>query len=359
MKNSLKISSQSKANETPKKEWKDYSKKEQRNILMILITVSIFILFWISSDFRSALAMVLLGYSLYFFVKAVRSRATWKKSIIVAIILLFTSIVIMPTTDADSDLQNTSVDTDTRLENEATELAEQERIAAAAKIEQESQRRVAAAQQITADGELYKVTSITDGDTIKVDINGAIETIRFIGIDTPETKDPGKPVKCFGKEASSKMQSLVQSKSVRLAADPSQDDRDKYGRLLRFVFLEDGRNVGYEMIKVGYAHEYTYDKVYQYHTQFKAAESAARDSLLGLWSAETCGGVTNQEFPPEPVAAPAPTPTYTPQPQVESTPSAYYTNCTAARNAGAAPVYAGQPGYGTHLDRDGDGVGCE
>jgi outer membrane biosynthesis protein TonB len=61
---------------------------------------------------------------------------------------------------------------------------------------------------------------------------------------------------------------------------------------------------------------------------------------------------------PDPAPAPAPEPEYTPPP-TPAPESVYYANCTAARAAGAAPVLAGQPGYGTHLDRDGDGIGCE
>lgn len=142
----------------------------------------------------------------------------------------------------------------------------------------------------------YPVTGISDGDTIKVDVKGTIETIRFIGIDTPETKDPRKPVQCYGPEATSKMQSLVQEKKVALVADSSQGDRDRYGRLLRYVFLEDGRHVGYEMIRGGYAHEYTYATAYQYQAEFREAERLAQQELLGFWSPDTCNGITNQTY---------------------------------------------------------------
>lgn len=196
---------------------------------------------------------------------------------------------------------------------------------------------------------LYRVTSITDGDTIKVDIDGKIETIRFIGMDTPETKDPRKPVQCYGKEASSRMQHYVQSKSVALEADASQGNRDKYDRLLRYVFLEDGTNVALQMIREGYAHEYTYDKPYKYQAAFKAAEATAKANGSGFWATNTCNGDTTQ-------AAESATPAATP---TQSDSSVYYANCTEVRAAGAAPIYAGQPGYSTKLDRDRDGVACE
>ena len=140
------------------------------------------------------------------------------------------------------------------------------------------------------DGPLYKVVSVVDGDTIKVELNGKKETIRFIGMDTPETKDPRKPVQCYGPEAYSRMQHYAQSKSVRLESDPSQGDRDKYDRLLRYVYTEDGKNIAYQMIKEGYAREYTYSKAYVYQGEFKQAQKYAKDNSQGLWAANTCGG---------------------------------------------------------------------
>ncbi len=136
------------------------------------------------------------------------------------------------------------------------------------------------------------VTHVVDGDTIDADIDGKTERIRLIGIDTPETVDPRKPVQCFGREASNKTKEMLTGKEVRLEPDPTQDDRDKYGRLLRYVFLEDGTNYNKWLIAQGYAHEYTYDIPYKYQTEFKTAESQARNHSLGLWSPNTCNGVT-------------------------------------------------------------------
>src|SRR2546429_383079 len=79
----------------------------------------------------------------------------------------------------------------------------------------------------------YPVILVEDGDTIKVRVSGKAETVRFIGIDTPEVKDPRKPVQCFGRAASAKTHELLDGKSVRLEGDPQNSDRDKYHRLLR------------------------------------------------------------------------------------------------------------------------------
>jgi len=135
---------------------------------------------------------------------------------------------------------------------------------------------------------LFPVTKVVDGDTIDVEINGESARLRLIGINTPETVDPRKPVECFGKEASAAAKELLFGKKVRLEADPSQTDRDKYDRLLRYVFLEDGTNFNELMIVRGYAYEYTYDVPYKYQKEFKAAQKFAEGNKKGLWADGVC-----------------------------------------------------------------------
>jgi micrococcal nuclease len=136
----------------------------------------------------------------------------------------------------------------------------------------------------------YTVTSVSDGDTIKVLIDGKTESVRLIGVDTPETKDPRKAVQCYGAEASAYTKTTLLGKIVSLAQDDSQQNRDKYGRLLRYVFLEDGINFNEQLIRTGYAYEYTYRTPYQYQATFKQAEQAARANSVGLWNSTTCSG---------------------------------------------------------------------
>jgi micrococcal nuclease len=136
----------------------------------------------------------------------------------------------------------------------------------------------------------YPVVKVVDGDTIDVMIDGKKERLRLIGINTPETVDPRKPVQCFGLEASAQAHQWLDGQDVELEADPTQDDRDKYGRLLRYVRRRDGSFYNLEIIKAGYAYEYTYIIPYQYQTEFKAAEKNARENKLGLWSENTCNG---------------------------------------------------------------------
>ena len=153
---------------------------------------------------------------------------------------------------------------------------------------------------------LYQVVKVIDGDTISVDIDGTTTTLRLIGINTPETVDPRKPVECFGIEASNHAKELLTSKQVRLESDPTQDERDKYDRLLRYVYLEDSTFYNEQMIKDGYAYEYTYETPYQFQTQFKAAATYARNNKLGLWSHETCGANVPTTLPSAPPTDPNP-----------------------------------------------------
>lgn len=134
----------------------------------------------------------------------------------------------------------------------------------------------------------YPVTRVVDGDTLDV-LNGGQEVrLRLIGINTPETVDPRKPVECFGLEASARAKVLLSGRSVRVDTDSTQDHLDKYGRTLAYVTLPDGTSFNEEMIAEGYAHEYTYHYPYKYQTEFKAAERSAREAGRGLWAPGTC-----------------------------------------------------------------------
>ena len=124
------------------------------------------------------------------------------------------------------------------------------------------------ALQTTGTDKLYKVVKVVDGDTISVNIGGVNTSVRMIGIDTPETVDPRKPVQCFGQEASNKAKATLSNQMVYLELDPSQGKYDKYDRLLAYVFLANGTNFNELMIKDGYAYEYTYSTPYKYQSAF-------------------------------------------------------------------------------------------
>lgn len=128
----------------------------------------------------------------------------------------------------------------------------------------------------------YHVTDFNDGDTITVDMAGQAEKIRMIGVDTPEVEDPRKPVQCFGKAASNYTKTLIGSQPVRLEADATNTNRDRYQRLLRYVYLPDGTLVNYKLIAEGYGFAYT-SFPFTKSDQFKQAQKEAKELNKGLW----------------------------------------------------------------------------
>lgn len=139
-----------------------------------------------------------------------------------------------------------------------------------------------------ASSTLYAVVKVVDGDTIHIDVAGRKETVRLIGINTPETVDPRRPVECFGNEASNKAKELLEGKKIRIETEQSQGERDKYGRLLGYVFREDGLFFNEYMISEGYAYEYTYRIPYKYQAEFKVAQKEAEANGRGLWAPGVC-----------------------------------------------------------------------
>lgn len=206
---------------------------------------------------------------------------------------------------------------------------------------------------------LYSVVSVTDGDTLSVEIDGKKESLRLIGINTPETVDPRTPVECFGKEASNKAQELLNGKKVFLEADSTQSERDKYSRLLRYAFLEDGTNFNKLMIEEGYAYEYTYNTPYKYQAEFKQAETLAKENKKGLWAENTCNGELNKATEAKSTEAASPKTTNTAQDS-----GATGNSCSGKRTCGEmkscseARFYLNSCGV-SGLDRDKDGVPCE
>lgn len=130
------------------------------------------------------------------------------------------------------------------------------------------------------------VARVIDGDTIEVKIEGERYTVRYIGIDTPETKDPRKEVECFGKEAAEENKRLVEGKEIFLEKDVS--DTDRYNRLLRYVYvkLSDGNTLFANdyLVRQGFAHAYSFPPDVKYSERFASAEIQAKENLRGLFS---------------------------------------------------------------------------
>lgn len=130
-------------------------------------------------------------------------------------------------------------------------------------------------------GDLAFCTGIADGDTVFVKINNRDETVRLLGIDTPEIDGKYVNEEFFGKEASEYTKKLVKRKKVRLEYD--KEKRDKYNRLLAYVYLPDGRLLNKLLIKNGYAKAYKFFR-YKMKKEFIRLEKAAKAECLGLWS---------------------------------------------------------------------------
>jgi len=155
---------------------------------------------------------------------------------------------------------------------------------------------VTPAAQPAKEVRLYEVTRVVDGDTIEVVIEGKLYKVRYTGINTPEMS----PIECFGQAATDKNRALVEGKKVRLEKDISETDR--YGRLLRYIYLEDGTFVNEVLVAEGYAQVATYPPDVKYQDLFLAAEREARKNNRGLWSA--CLG--EQSNKPAEVQSPGP-----------------------------------------------------
>jgi micrococcal nuclease len=186
------------------------------------------------------------------------------------------------------------------------------------------------------------VTEVVDGDTIKVSIGGDVYTVRYIGIDTPETVHPTRGVEPYGAEASAANRRLVEGQTVRLERDVSETDR--YGRLLRYVWVGDVM-VNAELVRLGYAQVSTYPPDVARQEEFSRLEAEAREAGRGLWA-----------------DAPEPTPTLQSR---DGCDPAYPDVCIAPPppdlNCGDIVyrqfrVLAPDP---HRFDGDGNGVGCE
>lgn len=209
---------------------------------------------------------------------------------------------------------------------------------------------------------LNLVTRVVDGDTIEID--GGTK-VRLIGIDTPETVDPNRPVGCYGKEASDFTKSQLVGKQVRLEKDVSETD--KYGRLLRYVWIGDSL-FNKKLVEEGYAQVSTYPPDVKYQEIFLTAQTNARNGNKGLWVALCVATPT-----PKPVvAAPTSKPTTSAQTAVNSGSCKYSCispdrDCSDFKDHSEAQTFFNCCGFSAgndpmRLDKangQGDGQACE
>jgi endonuclease YncB( thermonuclease family) len=193
------------------------------------------------------------------------------------------------------------------------------------------------------------VTHIVDGDTLDVRLtSGKTERIRLIGIDTPERGV------CYFSQATVRARQLALSKQVVLRGDATQDTRDRYGRLLAYVWLPGGKDLGYQLIAGGFAKVYVYRNAFARLSAYRNAGAAAKGATAGQWKA--CAALAPAPIPvPKPPTPPGSNchPSYSP-----CLPIVGDLDCADVRALGAAPVrVVGSDPY--RLDGDNDGFGCE
>lgn len=207
-------------------------------------------------------------------------------------------------------------------------------------------------------GIFVKVVNVVDGDTIKIETG---ETVRYIGIDTPETVHPDKPVQCYGKEASDKNTTLVEGKIVELEKDISE--KDKYGRLLRYIWLGD-MLVNETLVREGYAQSSSYPPDIKYQDRFLAAQKLAREEQKGLWGA-VCAITATPQPTKKPTQAATTTNTGDATPtgaQSNGSNGTYACNCskTCGQMSSCAEAQYQLNVCGcTARDADDDGVACD
>ena len=191
------------------------------------------------------------------------------------------------------------------------------------------------------------ITHIVDGDTLDVRLaSGRTERIRLIGIDTPERGE------CYATKATERARLLAMSKPVVLRGDATQDTRDRYGRLLAYVWIPGGKDLGYQLIAGGFAKVYVYRNPFQRLSAYRNAEAGARGATGGQWKA--CGTTTT---PSTPVLTP-PSGSNCHASYSPCLPIVGDLDCADVRALGVAPVRVlGSDPY--RLDGDNDGWGCE
>lgn len=215
-----------------------------------------------------------------------------------------------------------------------------------------------------------EVTKVVDGDTLDVRLSaGKLERVRLVGIDTPERGA------CYFSQAGNRARALALRRKVTLRGDATQDTRDRYGRLLAYVDIAGGGDLGATLIREGYGRIYVYSHAFARLSSYRTSQLSAKSGSRGLWGA--CGATTPTvpETPPPttvpavpvvPVVPAVPTTAAAPAPPAGGCHPSYSNclpivgdlNCPDVRAMGKAPVQVlGSDPY--RLDADNDGLGCE
>lgn len=210
-------------------------------------------------------------------VKELKNGATWPKVVSVCAILLLLGIglaaLLVPKKD-EANQNNSNINESSSSQNDDRDRA------------------------VPINDGIYKVESVIDGDTFRINYKGELVSVRIIGVNTPEIATADAPGECYGEEARNYLKQSIEGQLITLSVDPSQDDRDKYGRLLRHVGFNDGANVAYSIIADGYGYEYTYETAHYYQQEYRDAEREARQKELGMWRSGVCTERATTSTPP-------------------------------------------------------------
>ncbi|MBW4837401.1 MAG: thermonuclease family protein [Staphylococcaceae bacterium] len=214
------------------------------------------------------------------------------------------------------------------------------------------------------------LVKVIDGDTVKLNYKGKVSTFRLLLIDTPETKDPRKPVQKYGPEASAFTTNMMtKAKKIEVAFDKGQRT-DKYGRLLAYVYA-DGRMVNNAVVRQGLARvKYVYPPNNTYEQLIRASEARAKAEKLNIWSESnsvktslTSTKKTHKVVKPTSAKTTSihhySKKSKTPSKAKSTTKKEYFKNCTALRKKYPHGVKKGHPAYRAKLDRDKDNYACE
>ncbi|MCY7919970.1 thermonuclease family protein [Bacillus vallismortis] len=267
-------------------------------------------------------------------------------------------------------------------EKSSTESKETQQVSQDAEQKEATKEKTADKSDSKDKKELVDVTldRAVDGDTIKVKYKGNVDTVRYLLVDTPESKKPDSCVQPYGEDASKRNKELVSDGKLQMEFDKG-DHRDKYGRLLAYVYV-DGKSVQETLLKEGLARvAYVYEPNTKYIDQFKKDEQEAKSDKLSIWSKN--GYVTDKGFngcikqkntavkkattskpaAKQPTTPKASSETSTTTENEASSASTGETetfkNCTELRKKYPNGVPSSHPAYQSKMDRDHDNYACE
>jgi micrococcal nuclease len=356
-------------------------KKQVYEAIIIVILIILGLIATISSIIfpKSIIGWLIFSLGTYQFIQKKRGKKTFKRPMFIVstgLILSFAGCVMTPSEELDNKSKVAS-ESETKEEKQLKEEEKKKENELAAikaeeeKKEKEEEEKAKAQEKKETDeakkvkqfGVLSKVTRVVDGDTLEVNYKGTEEEVRLLLVDTPETVHPSKPVQPFGKDASNFVKETLSGKEVRVKV--GTEERDKYGRLLAYVFIG-GETIQELLLRNGLAKTaYLYNDLTMLD-EFHKEQDIARNKGVGVWSIDGYAHVDDDDgfhHEEEVVVAAEPEPEPQPEPQSPS----INTNVPdkdcgdfSTQSEAQAFMEASGPSDPHRLDgNDNDGLACE